>query len=212
MNPEKRNFDKDAALWDENPVRLKMTQDITNTMITHIPLSPAMDMLDFGCGTGLVSFRLQPLVRSITGVDSSQGMLDVFNAKAEKLGLRNVNSTLVDLEKGDKLTGEYDVVVSSMTLHHIPYIEMLLKQFHTILKPGGWLGIADLDPDSGLFHKNNAGVFHFGFDRADLQQTLLNAGFVNVSNIDAAKTERQGPDGVTRRFTIFLITGQKSAE
>jgi len=52
MNTEKRNFDKDAALWDENPVRLKMTQDIANTIITHIPLSSAMDVLDFGCGYG----------------------------------------------------------------------------------------------------------------------------------------------------------------
>ncbi|HPG39381.1 MAG TPA: class I SAM-dependent methyltransferase [bacterium] len=211
MNTEKRNFDKDAALWDENPVRLKMTQDIANTIITHIPLSSALDVLDFGCGTGLVTFQLQPLVRSITGVDSSQGMLEMYKAKIDKLKLSNVKAALIDLDKGDKLSGEYDVIVSSMTLHHIPNIEELFKQFHAILKPGGWLGIADLDQDSGLFHKDNTGVFHYGFNRAQLRQSLMDAGFVHVSAVDAAKTERTGKDGITRQFSIFLMSGQKDS-
>ena len=34
-----------------------------------------MDALDFGCGTGLVTLKLQPFIHSITGVDGSQGMI-----------------------------------------------------------------------------------------------------------------------------------------
>ncbi len=79
MEVEKRDFDKEAAGWDEHPGKVKLANDIAGAIGNHIVLTPNMDVLDFGCGTGLLTFQLQPLIRSITGVDSSQGMLDVFN-------------------------------------------------------------------------------------------------------------------------------------
>jgi hypothetical protein len=57
-----------------------------------------------------------------------------------------------------------------MALHHIEAIHPLLKRFHECLAEGGALCIADLDPEGGLFHSNNAGVYHFGFDREELRR------------------------------------------
>ena len=88
-----------------------------------------MDVMDFGCGTGLLTMRLQPLVHSITGVDSSNGMLEVFKSKIAKLKLNNVRAVLVNLDNNDTLAGNYDLVVSNMTLHHIKEIEPLFDQF-----------------------------------------------------------------------------------
>ena len=90
MADEKRNFDQDAALWDDNPGRVKVASDIARMIMAEIPLKVTMDVLDFGCGTGLVTLALQPFVRSITGMDSSRGMLDVLNRKISERGLSNV--------------------------------------------------------------------------------------------------------------------------
>ena len=68
INTKKRNFDQEAAKWDQVPERVKVARDIAHSVIQEIILTPDMDVLDFGCGTGLLTFALQPFVRSITGV------------------------------------------------------------------------------------------------------------------------------------------------
>jgi len=170
-----------------------------------------MDVMDFGCGTGLVALALQPLVRSVTGIDSSQGMLDVLAAKIARGGLGNVRTLFCDLAQGDVLTGCYDLVVSAMTLHHVREIEPLFAQFARVTAPGGRLCIADLDPDDGQFHDDDTGVFHCGFDRAALRDAFVAAGFEDVRATDAAEVIKPGRDGAMRRFTVFLMTGRKPA-
>jgi ubiquinone/menaquinone biosynthesis C-methylase UbiE len=209
INTKKRNFDQEAAHWDQVPGRVKVAQDIAQSMIREITLTPDMDVLDFGCGTGLLTFALQPLVRSITGVDSSQGMLDVFKTKIEEQNLNNVKAEYIDLDKGDVLTGSYHLIVSSMTLHHIKNITTLLKQFYSVLLPSGQLAIADLESDDGQFHSNNEGVFHFGFDRKELQKMFIDKGFLDVRHLTATQVEEPVGDGRTRLFSIFLMTGRK---
>lgn len=209
INTKKRNFDQEAANWDQVPGRVKVARDISQSIIREISLTPDMDVLDFGCGTGLLTFALQPFIRSITGVDNSPGMLDVFKTKVKEQNLNNVKAEYVDLDKGDILTGAYHLIVSSMTLHHIKNITPLLKQFYSVLLPSGQLAIADLDLDDGQFHSNNEGVFHFGFDRKDLQRMLLNTGFHDVRHRTTAQVEKPVAGGRTRLFSMFLITGHK---
>jgi ubiquinone/menaquinone biosynthesis C-methylase UbiE len=209
MNIEKRDFDKEAASWDEHPARIKLANDIANAVLNYIVLKPDMDALDFGCGTGLLTIELQPLVHSITGIDSSRGMLDIFDTKIAKLKLTNVRTQLVDLEKGDTLAGNYHLIVSSMTLHHIKEIKPLFDQFYNIITPAGYLCIADLDLDDGQFHDDNTGVFHFGFDRTTLRKTFTEAGFDNVQDLSAAQVAKPTRNGEMRQFTVFLMTGQK---
>src|SRR5665647_252910 len=139
INSIKRNFDQEAAKWDQVPGRVKVAQDITQSMIRELTLTPDMDVLDFGCGTGLLTFALQPFVRSITGVDSSQGMLDVFKTKIKEQNLNNIKASYLDLDNGDVLSGSYHLIVSSMTLHHVKEIGALLKQFHRVIYPSGSL-------------------------------------------------------------------------
>jgi 2-polyprenyl-3-methyl-5-hydroxy-6-metoxy-1,4-benzoquinol methylase len=212
MSIEKRDFDKDAATWDEKPSRVRLANDVADAISKQIVLTPGMNVLDFGCGTGLLTMRLQPLVHSVTGIDSSQGMLDVLNAKIDRLKLANVSGLLFDPDKGDTLAGSYDLIASSMTLHHVSEIRPLLDQFHNAITPGGYLCIADLDLDDGQFHESKTGVFHHGFDREELRKMFIEAGFENVRDMTAAEVRKPAPNGEMRRFTVFLMSGQKRAD
>ena len=209
MTTEKRDFDAAAASWDEKPARVQLAREVAEAIIGQVELTPAMKVMDFGCGTGLLSLRLHPLVGSITGVDSSAGMLEVFKAKIADGGLTNIKTQLLDPDKGEVLTGSYDLIVSSMTLHHIHEPKVLLRQLYGVLAPGGVLAIADLDPDGGRFHDDNTGVFHFGFERAALRAMFAETGFIDVRDSTATETVKPAPDGRKRAFSVFLISGRK---
>jgi ubiquinone/menaquinone biosynthesis C-methylase UbiE len=209
MGSDKWSFDTEAATWDENPRRVKVANDIADAISCESILTSDMDVLEFGCGTGLLTLRLRPLVHSVTGVDSSQGMLSVIRAKIEAQHLSNIKALYLDLEKGDVLEGRYDVVVCSMTLHHVKEIKPLLDQFYRVIAPNGYLCIADLDPDDGHFHGDNDTVFHHGFDRATMRQEFAEAGFGEVQDRSAAEVAKPIAGGGMRSFSVFLMTGRK---
>jgi len=209
MSTAKRNFDQDAASWDDKPARIQLVRDIAEAITAEIKLTPSMDVLDFGCGTGLLTLQLQPFVRSITGVDSSRGMLDVLEAKIKDRKLTNVKTRFLDVESEGRLEGNYHLITSSMTFHHIRNIPAVLNHFHDILLPSGNLCIADLDTDDGEFHDNNDGVFHPGFDRKNLCRIFEEAGFQNIKYKTAATVTKPGQNGKMREFTVFLMTGRK---
>ena len=208
MGENKRDFDKEAAAWDDNPVRVKLSEDLGNALCAAVPLTPDMRVLDFGCGTGLVTLRVGPRVASVTGADTSQGMLDVLTAKAAAAGLGTVRPFLIGPDGA--LPGEtYDLVMSSMTLHHVEDIPALLRAFHARLAPGGWLCVFDLDPEDGEFHADPAGVFHNGLDRSVLLEQFAAAGFKSVACSFAAGVTKPGRNGTLRAFSVFLMIGRK---
>lgn len=209
MNTTKRDFDKEAAAWDEKPQRVKLASDIANAIIREVEPTNRMNVLDFGCGTGLLTFRLQPLVRTIIGADSSQGMLDVFNGKIAAAELDNICSMFCDPAKTDALQGRYHLIVSSMTLHHVREIEPLFATLHKALLAGGTLCLADLDLEGGAFHEDNTGVFHQGFDRAALRKALQEVGFIDVRDLTATEIVKPTGDGAMRSFSVFLMIAKK---
>jgi ubiquinone/menaquinone biosynthesis C-methylase UbiE len=209
MKTAKRDFDLEAGSWDEKPERVKMAQDVARSIQEAIRLNDGMEVMDFGCGTGLLTLQIQPFARFVTGVDSSSGMLEVLREKIEKQKLSNVKAQFLDLEGGDTLDGAYDLIVSNMTLHHVRDVGTLLAQFHRVLKSGGSLALADLDQEGGRFHGDNTGVFHFGFDRSALKKEYEKAGFVEIRDRTAAEVVKTAPDGGKNKFSIFLVTGKK---
>lgn len=210
-----RDFNKEAATWDDNPVRLKMAADVSAALAAACPMQSDWDLLDFGCGTGLLSLRFANQVRSVTGADHSSGMLEVFRGKAREQGLNNVRAVQVGAEAtAEDLGGPYDLAMSSMALHHVRDTAALFRAIHGALRPQGRLAFADLDAEDGSFHKDHAGVFHFGFDRAELRKTLEGAGFTDVEVTTATEVSRPVQDGVgeggLRRFSLFLVRAKRA--
>jgi ubiquinone/menaquinone biosynthesis C-methylase UbiE len=206
---EKRDFDKEAAAWDNNPGRVKLANDVADAIIREVQPTSAMDALDYGCGTGLVTLRLQPLVRTIVGADSSSGMLGMLESKAAKQQLTNVQTRLADFEHGGTLAGKFHLVVSSMTLHHVQDTARLFQQWYELLLSGGVLAVADLDTEDGSFHGDNTGVRHLGFDRQHLKGLLKKAGFSSVRDSTAATMVKEVAEGGSRSFPVFLLIARK---
>jgi len=206
---ERKDFDKEAAQWDANPGRVRLAQDVATAIIREAGPSKDMEVLDYGCGTGLVTLALQPKVKTITGADSSQGMLGVLENKVKTQNLSNVRTQLVDFERNGKVSGAFHLVVSSMTMHHVKDTAALFRQWNDILLPGGLLAAADLDSEDGSFHGDNRGVFHLGFDREAMKKLLLETGFSDVRSTTAATMVRDIAGGGKREFTVFLIMGRK---
>jgi ubiquinone/menaquinone biosynthesis C-methylase UbiE len=206
---ERKDFDKEAAQWDANPGRVKLAQDVADAMIREVSPAKDQDALDFGCGTGLVTLKLQPLVRSITGVDSSRGMLDVLESKVRDRKIGNVRTQFVDLEHGGTVDGRYHLIVRSMTLHHVPDPAALIAQLAAVLLPGGTLAVADLDAEDGPFHGDNTGVLHLGFDRTRVKGLLEQAGLSAVRDVTAAVVTKEIEGKGRREFPVFLIMGKK---
>jgi 2-polyprenyl-3-methyl-5-hydroxy-6-metoxy-1,4-benzoquinol methylase len=206
---EEKVFNKEAAAWDADPGRVKLANDVADAIIREIGPTGEMDALDFGCGTGLVTLRLQPLVRTVTGADSSKGMLGVLESKVRSQGLSNVRAQFVDFEKECSVDGRFHLIMSSMTMHHVKDTAALFKQWHDLLLPGGLLGAADLDTEDGSFHLNNTGVFHLGFDREQLKMLLLKTGFHDVRAVTAATMMRDVGGCGKQAFPVFLIIGRK---
>jgi ubiquinone/menaquinone biosynthesis C-methylase UbiE len=206
---ERKDFNREAAQWDANPGRVKLANDVADAVLRTTALTKNMEALDFGCGTGLVTLRLQPLVKTITGADSSEGMLEVLRGKVTAAGLTNVRTQLVDFEKGERIEGAFDLIVSSMTLHHVPDTAALFRQWYGGLVPGGKLCFADLDSEDGSFHGDNTGVFHLGFTRSRLKELLQEAGFRDVQDTTAATMVKEIPEKGKKEFRVFLITAMK---
>jgi len=196
-------FDQAAVTWDLEDRRVALARAVAAAIRQTLSLSREMDVLDFGCGTGLVTLELAPLVGSIAGADASQGMLRTL---AEKAGARDLAVRLVALaeEGAPALRGPYHLITSSMTLHHIADVPGLLGQFFQALHPGGQVALADLDTEDGRFHDSPSGVHHQGFDRAELAGWLALAGFEEIKVATAAATTKAG-----MTYTVFLASARK---
>ena len=201
----KDRFDEAAATWDEQPRRLQLAADVAAGIRRRVPLSGETDVLDFGCGTGLVTLALQPFVGRVTGADTSAGMLEELRRKVRDRRLADVDALLLDPGAPLPSDARYHLIVSSMALHHVEDLGTLLRRFHGLLREGGRVALADLDREDGTFHEDATGVFHLGFDREDIVSLLARAGFESLDVTTAAVTRKE-----EREYTVFLVTGRKA--
>ncbi len=192
-------FATKASTYEQNPNRVDNVANIADGIVNAVQLDKSMHLIDFGAGTGLLLERIAPHVGKITAVDVSSSMIAQLEAKREKLGCE-LGIAQTDLETSD-LSGEFDGIISSMTMHHIRNIDAMFGKFHALVKKGGFIAISDLDSEDGSFHTEDAGVFHNGFDRDEFAKAAMATGFekVQVSPVSVVSKPH-------RDFSVFLLT------
>lgn len=204
-------FDQSAADWDNQPRRIALMKDVGAAVLREAQPTRAMDVLDYGCGTGLVGLYLLPHVGSVTGADNSPGMLEVLGQKIASGGLSAMRAVQLDLERDPIPSDRYHLIVSCMVLHHLANLDAVLSSLYAMLHPGGVLCLADLDTEPGLFHHPEAAssVHHHGFDRAELKLRLERHGFMAMRDQTAHVVSRPIATGAMRDFPIFLIVAHR---
>jgi len=208
QSDNRSRFDTIAAQWDDSPRRAGVATAVADAIAAAVPIASRWRALEYGCGTGLVGVKLLPRLGHLVETDLSPGMLAVLNAKATAAGLDRITTQVLDLTSTPPPADRYDFIFSSMTLHHIPDVRALVGAFGTMLVPGGWLALADLDAEDGSFHGPEVpGVAHHGFDRAELARRLSETGFTAVA-FRTAHTVEKTREGETRRYPVFLVTAQ----
>jgi len=95
-----------------------------------LPFAEGRDVLEVGCGTGLILGRLNAVARSAEGVDLSPGMLE----KARARGLRVREASATELPYGD---ASFDLVLSFKVLAHVPDLPLALSEMARVCRPGG---------------------------------------------------------------------------
>jgi ubiquinone/menaquinone biosynthesis C-methylase UbiE len=202
------HFDENARRWDENPVFQERGRQIAAAIRELVPLNPSMTALDYGCGTGLLSFPMKDELGAITLADSSAGMLAVLTEKIAAQGVPNMSVRKLDLLTDPLPNERYGLIYTAMTLHHIPDTDRILGIFHTLLKPGGYLCIADLDKEDGSFHGIEVDVHH-GFDRDDLAKKVKRDGYNDIrfrTAFEIVKEQEAGP----RAYPVFLMAARRT--
>ena len=205
------HFDDAAAAWDDNPNRVALMRTVGQAVMEHVRPGAGLDVLDYGCGTGLLGLYLLEHVRSVTGADNSPGMLEVLDRKIADSRLANVRTLRLDLERDAVPDERYDLITTGMALHHMADVDAALRGFHKLLRPGGRVCIVDLDSEDGRFHGRHAAtsVHHHGFDRGQLKAHLERVGFVEPADATVVTFTRPVEGGGEAEFSIFLVTARR---
>jgi len=202
-------------------------------------LRPGMAVLDCGCGPGTMTVEIAERVRPgpVTGIDIGGEQLAVGRELAEQKGLDNLRlleGNVYQLPFGD---GELDAVFAHALLYHVQEPTRALREMYRVLKPGGVIGVRDLDHGGDLYQPDgpelaaawvliervfghNGGNVRFGRTQA---KRLRQAGFHQIQvtasyDLFATPTERDAWAGywidfLGRRYRdLITAQGWASAE
>lgn len=200
-------FDSRAGSWDDNPVHWKRSEAIAKSILKIIPVHSKMNALEYGAGTGILSFLLANDFSEITMMDNSAEMVRMMNEKLVISKISNLKALLFDLEHSDYAAGKFDCIFTQMVLHHVSDVSLLLGKFNQLLNPGGYLAIADLYAEDGSFHGPGF-EGHNGFDVVELQKEVEKTGLKHITT-EQCFTVKKSIDGEIREFPVFLMVAQK---
>jgi SAM-dependent methyltransferase len=141
-----RFHDAHAAIYDRETVRPDALYDGVSRTLARLVAEHGgvREFLDAGCGSGVVLRRVKPLAAHVAGVDLSRGMLARCLPQHGDLVRATVTRLPFD-------AASFDGVSSYSLLHHLRVPAQALREFHRVLRPGGFL-YTDNDSNAA-FHR-----------------------------------------------------------
>jgi len=176
-NPHQEYFDNAAAKWD-----LRITPDDLQrlaTLVDSLGITEGMDVLDMGCGTGILFDSLRREVGgsgTITGVDLSMKMAQIAK---RNFPFENINVIEADVGSLPFVDSAYDMAISFSAFAHFIDKQKALTELSRVLKPGAKLYIIHLQSseDLALLHKKIGGaVAHDRLPQENIMREMLTVG------------------------------------
>jgi ubiquinone/menaquinone biosynthesis C-methylase UbiE len=142
---------KDAGIEGDARLRASYHQ-VLQSQILNAPLN----IVDLGCGVGMSTLTLQEIYpeASLTGIDLSPYFLAVAQYRARKAE-KTVNWLHNPGEATELPDLGCDLVSACLVFHELPTsaAQAIIQEAHRILRPGGYLAIMDMNPQSATFFK-----------------------------------------------------------
>lgn len=203
------NFDQKAKEWDSDPKKVERAGIFAREILSITGPGKVESAVEYGSGTGLVSFQLKDRFSEIILADTSRGMMEVLGEKIRGEKLTHFKPFLID-EATDLLSlSGIDVIYTLLTLHHVKDIDGTFNVFSNILRQGGYLFIGDLVTEDGSFHyKNPEFDGHLGFDTAELKDKLDHNGFDCIEDKVFMTIEREQEE-VIKKYPLFILACKK---
>jgi SAM-dependent methyltransferase len=167
-------------------------------------LKSGMTLLDCGCATGSITVGLAKHVEpgQVIGIDISEIEIERAHRRASAAGLANIRFVVGDIYQIDFPDNSFDAIFSHNVLEHIGEPDRALREIHRVLKPGGIIGIRDVDwggclqaPDNDLIEKSLA-IIEADWEGVNghprlgryLGGKLNEAGFINITTSASYET------------------------
>ena len=129
-----------------NPIRIKyIKENIINNFKLKNKEKPlrGVNILDIGCGGGLLSEPLQRLGANVTGIDASIKNIKIAKLHSKKNKL-NINYLCTYPEKM-KLKKKFDVILNMEIVEHVENVQFFLKSCSKLLKKNGLMFVATIN-------------------------------------------------------------------
>ena len=130
-----------------NPIRIEY---ITEKIKTHFRITEkridflkGLNILDIGCGGGLISEPMARLGASVTGIDASEKNVKIAQVHSQKndLKINYLNKSPEQLKAFEK----FDVILNLEIVEHVENVNLYIKSCHRLLKKGGLMFTATLN-------------------------------------------------------------------
>lgn len=136
MNKTEKFWDKMANYYD----RIEKKDELTYIKIieeTKKYLKTSDVVLDYGCGTGLMSNEIAGNVKVIRAIDISSKMIEIAKIKACQRKIENIDYTHSTIFDERYKRGSFDVILCFYILHLLDDSPKVMKRINELLKPGG---------------------------------------------------------------------------
>ncbi len=151
-------FEALASRWWDPTSEFKPLHDINPLRLNYIdsrsPLA-GQQVVDVGCGGGLLSEGMARRGAIVTGIDMGEAPLSVARLHSLESGLKvdYRQITVEELAADPEHTGQYDIVTCLEMLEHVPEPASVINACARLLKPGGHLYLSTINrnPKSFLF-------------------------------------------------------------
>ncbi len=208
INRTMSHFDERAATWDSKPSNWERSEAIAKALKQATTINPQHCALEYGAGTGILSFLLKDDFAEITLMDNSVEMVKVMQQKISDGKVNHLKPLFFNLETTDYNHGLFDVIFTQMVMHHVSDVNQLLNKFYQLLNHGGHLAIADLYAEDGSFHGDGF-EGHLGFDINELTERMTQCGFKSIKHKTCFSINKTNEANETKTYPLFLLTAQK---